>query len=379
MFNMSKYSDWTDSGVVNRNYHMLHSFAKDERINKILAVDFFPFTLKKSIKTFVKDQVLKDGRGELVYGDITSQAWQITSKIYVYSTVDYLFRKSRIKKEIKKILQTLEMENNLIVYSCNPLYTDYFGAFDQSVNIFDAIDNWATHSSYTSLKDKLLENYGIIDAKSDLVYTVSQDTMEMFGNAHTKWLPNAVDYDHFQSIDTVKELADKKKPIIGFLGILQDRIDVELLKKIAKKYTDATLVLAGPVWKGFPKQELEKYPNIVFAGPVSYRNIPKFYNTFDVGIIVYKNTEFIKSTNSMKYYEYLAAGLPVVSTWSGGIEKFADVLYYGDTHDEFLAKLDLALAETPGEKDAQRRAFVQNMTWKSRVEEVLKDVEGLNG
>ncbi|MCC6639510.1 glycosyltransferase, partial [Candidatus Falkowbacteria bacterium] len=239
------------------------------------------------------------------------------------------------------------------------------------------IDNWAVHSSYKRHKDQLLKNYEIIDAKSDLIYTVSQELTESFSNKHVSWLPNAVDFDHFQGIETVRELADKPRPIIGFLGILQDRIDTQLLEKIAKRYTDATLVLAGPVWKGFPKEWLMKFPNIVFAGPVSYRNIPKFYNTFDVGIITYNNSEFIKSTNSMKYYEYLAAGLPVVSTWSGGIEKFTDVMYVAHTHDEFLDYIQKALDENTPQKEQERKSYVQDMTWKNRVDEILRTIDSL--
>ena len=80
-FNMSKYSDWTKSGVVNRNYHILHNLAKDERVDKIISVDFFPFTYKRALKVFTKDHILNDRRGEIVYGDLTTQMWQVSSKI----------------------------------------------------------------------------------------------------------------------------------------------------------------------------------------------------------------------------------------------------------------------------------------------------------
>lgn len=378
MFNMSKYSDWTDSGVVNRNYHILHNLARDERIEKIIAVDFLPFTWKRAIKTYLIDIIKKDGRGELVYGDLFSQSWQITSKIFVFSTIRSMFSHASVISTLKKVIGKLGMENNLIVYSCNPMFVKHLNAFDQKVTIFDAIDNWVTHSSYKYQIDRLMRNYEQLDKESDLIYTVSQDLAEQFNNPKTKWLPNAVDFDHFQTSETIEELSSLNRPIIGFLGILQDRIDTELIKKIAQRYEFASIVLAGPVWKGFPKEELSAYKNIIFSGPVSYRNIPKFYNTFDVGIITYKNSEFIKSTNSMKYYEYLASGLPVVSTWSGGIEKFNDVMYISHDDEEFLQNIKKAFDENTPALEEKRKQFVSGMTWKSRVDEIMRDVEDVN-
>ncbi len=374
---MSKYSDWTDTGVVNRNYHMLHALAKDERVNKIIAVDFLPFTWKRAVKTFLIDQVKKDRRGELVYGDITTQTWQITSKIYVYSSIDTMLRPGRVAAELRQIIDRLDMEDNLIVWSCNPLYVDYFDTIPSAATIFDAVDNWAEHSSYHRFKKRLMRNYKRIAERSDRIYTVSEDLLNVFKTPKARWLPNAVDFDHFQQGGKIKELANKPRPILGFLGILQDRVDVDLLHTVARRYPNATVVLAGPVWKGFPRESFDVYPNVVFTGPVAYRNIPKMYNTFDVGLIAYKKTDFIKSTNSMKYYEYLAAGLPVVSTWSGGIEQFGDIITVAHTDDEFLAGIDRALAENSPERVAQRQAFVQPMTWKARIQTVFEDLEKL--
>jgi len=256
----------------------------------------------------------------------------------------------------------------------NPLYTDYFDKFNQKVNIFDTVDNWATHSSYHKKKKKLLDNYKIITEKSNLIYTVSEDLVDFLESEKSIWLPNAVDFDHFQTSERIDVLNNIKTPIIGFLGILQDRIDVGLLEEIAKTHTDKTLVLAGPVWKNFPKDKLQKYKNIIFTGAVKYSDIPKYYNSFDVGIIPYKTNDFIKSTNSMKYYEYLASGLPVISTVSGGVEKFNDVIYISKDSNEFNDNINKALKENSEKLIQLRKEFVKSMTWKARVNEILSDI-----
>lgn len=378
-FSMSRYGDWQSSGVVNRNYHLLHTLAKSERVNSIITVDFLPFNLARAIKSFIKDFIFGKCRGELILKTLTSRACKINDKITVYSTVNSVLRPAEIINDLKKVIEDLKMGDDLIVINSNPLYTDYLGNLGQQVSIFDAVDNWAEHSSYAKYKDLLMKHYAELSDKSNLFYTVSEELAETFKGQNTRWLPNAVDFDHYQNKETHSSIANLKKPILGFLGILQDRIDVELIKSIAKSFPDYSLVLAGPIWKDFPTDELKIFNNIYFTGPVRYEDIPKMYAGFDLGLILYKDNAFVKSTNSMKYYEYLAAGLPVVSTNSGGIEKFKDVIYIANSHPEFILQIQSALIENSDQKRQQRKDFVKPMSWTARVNSMISDLDQITG
>jgi glycosyltransferase involved in cell wall biosynthesis len=172
------------------------------------------------------------------------------------------------------------------------------------------------------------------------------------------------------------KICNLPRPHIGFLGILQSRIDSELLEKIARTYKHASLILVGPVWSNeFDSTRLEKLDNVYFMGAASYQEIPLYYNCFDVGIITYKKDDFIQSTNSMKYYEYLAAGLPVVTTWSGGVERFEDIMYVAKDHDEFLDMLGVALEKNTPDLKKQRKEYIADMTWAARVAVLLDGIE----
>jgi glycosyltransferase involved in cell wall biosynthesis len=371
---MSKYSDW-QKGVVNRNFHVLHNLVKRDEVNKVIAVDFLPFNFKKAIKTYLSDQILKDTRGTIIYGDLTSQCWQISSKILVYSTIDSVLNKTRIITELNKIIAKENMRNNLIVWNYNPMYIDYFAKLNQKLNIFDAVDNWLEHSSYKNYKDKLKQNYQAIKAKSDIIFTVSENLKkDLFNNqANAHWLPNAVDLEYFQSVTEVSpKLINIPKPIIGFLGILQDRIDLDILLTLAKNNPDKSLVLAGPVWPNFPKNKLEEFKNIHFLGPIKYEKIPALYNGFDVGIIPYKVNNFIKSTDPMKFYEYLAlaAGLPIVSTYVPGIERFGNLIKVAKSPEEFNSLVNEAL-KAKRELTPDKLEMLKNNTWQYRIEEIL--------
>lgn len=372
---MSRYSDWQKSGVVNRNYHILHAFAKDERINSILSVDVFPINAKRGLKYFFHDHIFGSSEGEVIYGTLTSKVRKVSSKISAFSTIDNLIRPNKVIIDIKKSLSIIGMEDDLIIWNCNPLYTDYLDKIPAKKVIFDAVDNWSHHSSFKSFILKLKQNYQTLVEKSDLVTTVSESLVNDLQSDHTHWIPNAVDTEHFKTSVVSPRLTDIPKPRIGFLGILQDRIDVELLKNIAKEIPQASLVLAGPVWKNFPQHEFESFPNVYFTGPVSYAEIPNFYAGFDIGIIPYKNNEFIKSTNSMKFYEYLAAGLPIVSTPSGGIEKFREVITVANSPAQFVDTLKKILSNPQTDLIQKRKDFVKEESWKNRLETIFSHLK----
>lgn len=397
MFNMAFYWDWQKKGIVNRNYHVLNNLLKDERINKIIAVDYFPQNFKQALRVLIKDQFLNDFKGSVVFGDLSSRCWRLGSKLYVYSSIDYLLRKNRIIKELNRIQDIINREDMdaqpqilnqvqddasgrfpWIVWSYNPLYVDYFDKFSQKLNIFDAVDNWAAHSSYQKKQKMLENNYKIISQKSDIVFTVSEELKKNLfeENDNCNWVANGVDLDHFKRSDNKFELVENiQQPRIGFLGIMQDRVDSKLIKFLAKKNPKKSFIMAGPVWPNFPKKELEQFKNIFFLGPISYNDIPKIYSKFDVAIIPYKTNQFVKSTNSMKFYEYLSMGLPVVTSNIPGAKVFEDVLYIAHSHEEFDKMVNRALNEDNQDLKIRRRDAVLGHTWKDRIDLMLKIIK----
>ncbi len=371
MFNMSKYSDW-QKGVVNRNFHILHTLAKSDQVNKIIAVDFLPFNFKRGIKTYIYDQIFGDTKGTIVSGNLSSRCWQISSKIFNFSTIDNLLKPKKVISELNKIIKDQEMNDNLVVWNYNPFYTDYLdNGLNQSMNIFTAVDNWLSHSSYSKSITKLEKNYNIIDQKSDLIFTVSESLKNnLFKNKNTHWIPNGVNLNHFTNETKISEQLIKiKKPIIGFLGILQDRIDIDILKTLAKNNPDKSIVLAGPVWKNFPKNELDSFNNVHFLGPIPYTEIPSLYNGFAVGIIPYKVNKFTKSIDPMKIYEYLAARLPIVTTPIAGLEKFADYVNVAKTPEQFDDFVNTSIME--GKLNSSYE-ILNDHTWQKRVNKILE-------
>lgn len=385
MFNMSKYSDW-QSGIVNRNYHVLHNLAERNRINKILTVDFLPYNLRKGVKTFIKDQILLDTRGSVIYGDFTSRCWQISSKILVYSTIDSCLNKKRISQELNRIIKEQEMQNNLIIWNYNPLYIKYFDKFNQKLNIFDGVDNWAELSWYKGLKKKINKNYNIVLKNSDLIFTVSKNLKNDLFNNDDKvyWEPNGVDLSYFQEIKSIHSKLDKiPRPIIGFLGIIQDRIDDQLIEYLAQKNPDKSIVIAGfvtglmasilgkPLIPTFPVDKFKKYDNVYFIGPIKYQDIPSLYNGFDVGTIPYKVNKFTNSCNPMKFYEYLATGLPVVSSNIQSAKKFEPFTKIAHNNQEFNKYVNQSILKGRLKLEGNLYDLLDDNTWQYRTKKML--------
>jgi teichuronic acid biosynthesis glycosyltransferase TuaH len=381
MFNMSTFFDW-DHGVVNRNYNILHTLAKDDRVQKIIGVDFFPIGLRKAAKHYFQNILLQVKTAEMVYGDLTSACYQRTEKIYAFSTIDSIFSWKKVANELHRVSRNLNLKN-VVFWSYNPMFVEFIGIMNEKMFVFDAVDNWSEHPGYVKLvgKRKLLRNYEIIAGKADVIFTVSSELLPFYKNFgrenNTFWIPNGVDFDHFNDEKLLcmeNELTGIEKPIIGYLGTIQERIDLDLIAYLAEKNPDKIVALCGPIWPVIKKQlekKLQKFNNIILTGRVKFEHSPSYINRFDVAIIPHKVDDFLKSTNPMKMYEFLSAGKPIVSTAGAGVDMFKEYIRVSNDPEEFNRMISEELKNDSEEKRVARRRAVGEHSWNKRVSDML--------
>jgi len=372
MFNMSSYNEW-QKGINNRNYQFLQNLLDADAIGKILAVDYLPFSFKRGLRNYKENVFENLKNSQTIKRTLFSKVSQLTDKLFVYSTVKTIINPQLVITELKKILTWLNFKN-LINWSCFPLWIDYYQQFNEKLTVFDAVDNWAEHSSYKLQKNRLLANYQKIGKNVDLIFTVSEEVQKIFPpRPKIIWLPNGVDFSHYQNESNIinRDIGDLKKPFIGYAGVIQDKIDLELLKKIAENFPQASLILIGPVWHKSIYQQLEKYSNIHFLGYKTYQELPTYLQNFDVAIIPHRQDKFSQSTNPMKLYEYLACGKPVVTIHQRELENFLPYIYLAKNHQEFIAGLKMALSENNPLNKEKRKELVKEQTWRKRVKVML--------
>jgi glycosyltransferase involved in cell wall biosynthesis len=201
-------------------------------------------------------------------------------------------------------------------------------------------------------EDKLLARADAILCVSDPVY---DRHAERYG-AKVHFVPVACDFAAWRAAadEIDPRLQGMSRPVFGYSGWINDRVDVDLLAELASR-TSGTVVLAGPVER-VSLRNLERAPNVVMLGPQAADAVPRIVNGFDVALIPYVDSAFNRGSNPVKFYEYLALGKAVVATDVPTLRRFAEIASIGDTP----SFVDRALAPVPGDADARREIARQH-------------------
>ena len=209
--------------------------------------------------------------------------------------------------------------------------------------------------------------------RADRVLYVSHELMkrdwELVGD-RAVFLDHGVDLEHFTlEGDVDPEVAAIPRPRIGFFGGLDDYIiDFDLLRRTAEENPDANLVLVGDAT--CPMDALTRIPNVHWLGFRPYAAIPAIGRAFDVALMPWLDNEWIRYANPVKLKEYLALGLPVVSTDYPEVEAYRDRVRVARNRAEFPALVRRA-AETVPDRVALR-ASVLSSSWAARAAHLLE-------
>lgn len=374
MFNMSNYSEW-DEGVSNRNYHVLRELLNRPEIGKILAVDYLPLSWKRSLRIYKEDLVLNIEGAKVVKRGLTYKVTKISDKLYVYSDINFFLRPKATMKSIRKAALELNF-GDMVLWSFFPFIAPYWQLLGQKLTIFDAVDNWMLHSSYAKRKDVLKSCYNTIKDQADLIFCVSKNLLNFFDDQpNVYWIPNGVDIKHYNKNFSLinRDIADLPKPIIGYIGVIQEKVDLELVKYLAQQNPKKSIVMVGPVWneQDEARLALENESNVHFLGYKTYADAPMYIQQFDIGIIPHKKAGFAASTNPMKMYEYLACGKPVVATANIGTENVEEMISTVDSYEDFNTQLNKLLDDDTPELRTARQDFVKKFSWINTVNKML--------
>jgi glycosyltransferase involved in cell wall biosynthesis len=250
--------------------------------------------------------------------------------------------------------------------------TAFCGRMGEVLTVYDCMDEL---SKFRFAPPNLAQREAELLRKADVVFTGGRKLLEAKRreNRNCHFYGCGVDLEHFGSAREAgtlvpPALASLPRPVIGYFGVVDERLDYELLAKLADAEPNWSVVMVGPVLK-VDEPSLPKRSNLHWLGQQAYADLPAFCKGFDVCIMPFAlndSTEFINPTKTL---EYMAAGRMVVSTAIGDVARnFGSVVEVGRTADEFIELCRRAVMQ-PNRITVQRGlTLARQNSWDSIVE-----------
>lgn len=370
--------DWTGDPL--SKTHLMRVLSKDNRILWINAIaNRMPTTSSKDIS-----RIWRKLRA------FTEPVHEVEPNIFVLNplafpsygnrsilAVNQRFLASQVKKAVRKLGM-----NDVVNMVFNPAAGMIAGRLGESELIYYCVDEY---TAFTGASNGLKAIEDDLFKRADLVIVSAANLLDKkkHFNPNTHLIRHGTDWRHFRTaldpnLRVPADIANLPRPIIGFHGLLADWVDYELIKKTAEHFPDGSIVLIGKIAVDAEQKVkiLNGVPNVHFLGRKPYAELPSYCKAFDVALNPFAINELTLAANPLKVREYLAAGLPVVSTDIPEVHVLPDCLV-GTDHADFIAKIEHALAH-PKPREQVSDAIAHE-SWEAKVDELRELVASRTG
>jgi glycosyltransferase involved in cell wall biosynthesis len=283
-----------------------------------------------------------------------------------------------VSRALLKRAQRLVGFRKTISWFVVPQGSELAGRLGEEFVVYYCIDDYAAFPHVDRVEVERQDRE--LTSRADQVFVASPQLVDGKKqlNPTTVHSPHGVDFDHFsQACDADLEIPPQirniRHPVIGFFGLIETWIDLDLIRHLASARPEWTFLMIGRV--AVDLGELTSLPNVLFVGAQPYEDLPKWAAAFDVSIIPYRQTRQVFNANPLKLREYLATGKPVIAVRTPEIEKFSDHVRIADSGEQFLQHIDEALTEgcCVNAQNA-RMGAVKSMSWDARFSDVLTTI-----
>lgn len=269
-----------------------------------------------------------------------------------------------------------------VLWVFDPLLAPFVDLFSPRFLVYHVTDNYIEFlsRSATQQRAKMARHHELLLRRADVVFAVSPQLHEQSRqvNESTYLIPNAVDFDRFQRAmadsHVPEDIRGIPRPIIGYVGHIESNLDVGLVRWVAACRPDWSLVFIGPA-DATVREELmalaRRHPNVYYLGAKRLEELPYYTKSLDAAMMIDRERT---DGDSIKLYEYLACGKPVVSLDADSIQRVKNLVWRANDGTEFVRCLEQALHEQPSLAEA-RIAFARGETWQTRLETVTSAIE----
>lgn len=251
----------------------------------------------------------------------------------------------------------------------SPSFAPLLDAMAFDTVIYDCMDELTL---FKGAPQGLMDQEDYLMAHADIVFTGGKSLYESKQKRHPNvhCFPSSVDEGHFaqarNGIPVPDDIAQVRWPIVGYFGVIDERIDLDLLRECAQRLPDVSFAMIGPLAKIGP-EELPRAHNIHYLGMKSYDELPGYLKAFDIAMMPFAINDATKFISPTKTLEYMAAGKPIISTpvrdvvrdYSHCVELVADA-------EEFCTGI-AQIRTKKASQVAQYGPILRNTSWDSTV------------
>ncbi|HVG33396.1 MAG TPA: glycosyltransferase family 1 protein [Pyrinomonadaceae bacterium] len=348
--------------VYQRPQHLLTRFANERRV------------------FFFEEPVLTDGPMHLDVSRRECGVWvvvpQLPKDLVSEEAMDGVLRMM-----IDRLFAEHEIDAHVLWYY-TPMACAWTRHLKPVAAVYDCMDEL---SAFKGASPVLKEREAELFTRADLVFTGGQSLYEAKRGQHPNVFafPSSIDAQHFAQARSITvdppDQASIPHPRLGFFGVIDERMDLELIDAIAKARPDWHQVIIGPVVK-IDEASLPRRSNIHYLGGKSYSELPSYLAGWDVALLPFARNESTRFISPTKTPEYLAAGCPVVSTSIRDVVRpygQNGLVHIADDAAAFVSAIEAALGSDSMARLREVDAFLSQTSWDrtwKRMSELIEDV-----
>jgi hypothetical protein len=289
----------------------------------------------------------------------------------------------QIGKMSRQMLEELLNEQSIkqfVLWMYSPMPLPYLEGLKPQAIVYDCMDELANFR-FAPPTLRLREQQ--LFEKADVVFTGGMSLYEAKCNQHSNvyCFPSSVEVSHFAKarrlLPEPRDMQNLRRPRVGFYGVIDERMDLELLKHCSQSLPEVEFVMVGPLAK-ISIQDLPQSANLHFLGQKSYAELPSYLAHWDVAMLPFAINESTRFISPTKTPEYLAAGKPVVSTAIKDVVRpygEEDVVYIARDAEDFCASIRKALLDDQRCRQYKADTIVSQMSWDNTWEAMEQQLQ----
>lgn len=365
------------------DHHLARQFAASGWDVAFISLPVTPFHLFSKNRLTIKRRFSNFFKGGVKYQYGEGSIWSYVPASLIIPKNNSIFGEriyqnwqKTLFPQFRRLLTQNGFEKVGLVYIRDPLQSYILEFIDWDYSIFRMADNDAGFDSYNQFYENALRD--LVKNVSLVLYAAKslEDRVNSLKPNDSMFLPNGVEVNRFQKSKAKKpkEFQSIPAPIVIYAGSIDFWFDFDLVNTLCQNLPEVSFVIIGPkeeyAHKFIPKE------NLRLLGPISHERIPDYLASATVGIIPFnknKYPELVNAINPLKLFEYLASGIPVVSTRWNEIEMMNSPAILCDTKEEFIVAIKESINKPVNQEAYQ--TYLENFDWKHIFQLLMEKIE----